>query len=69
MAVQQNKVTRSRRNQRRSHHALVAENPAECPDCGELRRPHHVCDACGHYDGREIVAIADEHEPDEEDAL
>ncbi|HYH19613.1 MAG TPA: 50S ribosomal protein L32, partial [Azospirillum sp.] len=27
----------------------------ECPSCGELKRPHHVCDACGQYDQREVV--------------
>jgi large subunit ribosomal protein L32 len=41
---------------RRSHHALVAEAFAECGNCGELKRPHHVCAHCGHYAGREIVA-------------
>ena len=68
MAVQQNKKTRSRRNMRRSHDALVAANPAECPNCGELKRPHHVCGACGHYAEREVVAAADEIDLDEEDA-
>jgi large subunit ribosomal protein L32 len=58
MAVQQNRVTRSRRNMRRAHDALVAANPNECSNCGELRRPHHVCPACGHYDGREVIAQA-----------
>lgn len=68
MAVQQNKVTRSRRNMRRAHDALVAANPNECPDCGELKRPHHVCPACGHYAGREVVATADEIDLDEDNA-
>jgi large subunit ribosomal protein L32 len=68
MAVQQNKVTRSRRNMRRAHDALVAANPNECPDCGELKRPHHVCPACGHYAGREVVAMTDEVDLDEDDA-
>jgi len=40
---------------RRSHDALNASNPQECPNCGELKRPHHVCAACGYYDGREVV--------------
>ncbi|MEM7317752.1 MAG: 50S ribosomal protein L32, partial [Pseudomonadota bacterium] len=39
MAVQQNKVSKSRRNNRRAHDALVAANPNECPNCGELKRP------------------------------
>jgi large subunit ribosomal protein L32 len=68
MAVPQNKITKSRRNQRRSHDALVAGNPQECSNCGELKRPHHVCGACGHYADREIVAAANEIDLDEEDA-
>ena len=68
MAVPQNKVTKSRRNMRRAHDSLVAGNPAECPNCGELKRPHHVCPACGFYDGREVVAAADEIDLDEDAA-
>ena len=35
---------------------------------GELRRPHHVCGACGHYDGREVVAQVEEVDLDDEAA-
>jgi large subunit ribosomal protein L32 len=41
---------------RRSHQALRPEAHAECGNCGELKRPHHVCSHCGHYDGREVIA-------------
>ncbi len=68
MAVPQNRITRSKRNMRRAHDALVADNPAECPNCGELKRPHHVCSECGHYAEREVVAMADEIDLDDEDA-
>lgn len=68
MAVPQNKITRSRRNMRRSHDSLVAANPAECPSCGELKRPHHVCGACGHYADREVVAKAAEADLDDDAA-
>ena len=68
MAVPKSKITPSRRGQRRSHDALVADNPAECGNCGELKRPHHVCGACGHYDDREVIAQADEIDLDEEAA-
>jgi large subunit ribosomal protein L32 len=41
---------------RRSHHALKATQFQECPNCGELKLPHNMCAACGHYNGREIVS-------------
>jgi large subunit ribosomal protein L32 len=55
MAVPKKKISKSRRDKRRAHHALAAASYAECPNCGELKRPHHVCSACGHYDGREVL--------------
>jgi len=57
MAVPKKKKSKSRRNMGRSHHALKAVASAECPNCGELRRPHHVCAAGGHYDGREVIEV------------
>ncbi len=68
MAVPKSKITRSRRGQRRSHDALVAGNPNECPSCGELKRPHHVCPSCGTYADREVIAQADEIDLDEDAA-
>ncbi|MCH4094237.1 MULTISPECIES: 50S ribosomal protein L32 [Acetobacter] len=56
MAVPKRKTSPSRRGMRRSHEALRVEAFAECSNCGELKRPHHVCSHCGHYDGREVVA-------------
>lgn len=58
MAVPKRKTTPSRRGMRRSHDALTTSAHAECPNCGELKRPHHVCGACGQYDGREVVQAA-----------
>ncbi len=59
MAVPKKKVSKSRRDMRRSHHGLSAAAYEECPNCGELKRPHHVCAACGHYNGREVLEAAD----------
>ncbi|MDO9707725.1 50S ribosomal protein L32 [Paracraurococcus lichenis] len=56
MAVPKKKVSPSRRGMRRSHEALSTQAHNECPNCGELKRPHHVCGQCGHYDGREVIA-------------
>ena len=59
MAVPKKKTSPSRRNMRRAHDALKSVTSEECSNCGELKRPHHVCAACGHYDGREVVESAD----------
>ena len=67
MAVPQNKITRSRRNMRRSHDALVAEISQECGNCGELKRPHHVCPACGYYGDREVVSVDAGFDVDDDD--
>ena len=56
MAVPKRKTTPSKRNMRRSHHALTPTKFQECPNCGELKLPHNMCQACGHYNGREIVS-------------
>jgi large subunit ribosomal protein L32 len=57
MAVPKKKTSPSRRNMRRSHHALKAIGPHECPNCGERKLPHHMCKSCGHYNGREVVKV------------
>lgn len=55
MAVPKKKTSKSRRNMRRSHHALKGSAFVECPNCGEMKRPHHVCSSCGYYKEREVV--------------
>lgn len=58
MAVPKKKISKSRRDMRRAHDALKPSMHIECPNCGELKRPHHVCGACGYYDGREVTKKA-----------
>ena len=55
MAVPKKKVSKSGRDMRRSHHRLRAVNLGECSNCGELKLPHHICQACGYYNGREVI--------------
>jgi large subunit ribosomal protein L32 len=28
-----------------------------CPQCGTLRKPHHVCPDCGTYKGESVLDI------------
>ena len=56
MDTPKKKVSKSRRDMLRSHDSLNINSYVECPNCGELKRPHAVCPSCGQYDGREVVA-------------
>ncbi len=55
MAVQQRKVTRSRKNMRRSHHALDTPTLTSCSKCGHKIQSHRVCRNCGYYKGQKVI--------------
>jgi large subunit ribosomal protein L32 len=55
MAVPKRKTSPSRRNMRRSHHALKPNTYVEDTDTGELKRPHHVDLKTGTYRGRQVL--------------
>jgi large subunit ribosomal protein L32 len=46
---------------RRSHHALEFKAAVhDCPNCGELKLYHHVCESCGQYRGTQVVGDTEE---------
>ena len=46
--------SRSRVRRRRSHHALKQTQLGVCPKCSESILPHHACQACGFYNGKQV---------------
>jgi large subunit ribosomal protein L32 len=60
MAVPKRKVSPSRRNMRRSHHALGANSFIEDKDSGELRRPHQIDLKTGRYKGRQVLTVKED---------
>jgi len=60
MAVPKRKTSKARRDKRRSSHwKLDAPNIVACPKCGAYRLSHRVCKACGTYNGREVMKVAE----------
>ena len=53
MAVPKRKVSKARRDKRRSSHwKLEPPGIVTCPKCGAYRLPHRMCKNCLTYSGR-----------------
>ncbi|MFO0417069.1 MAG: 50S ribosomal protein L32 [Pseudomonadota bacterium] len=57
MAVPKKRTSRSKRDMRRSHHALSRTYANVCPSCAEPVLPHRACTSCGTYRGKDVVAV------------
>lgn len=55
--VPKKKTSKSKRDMRRSHHALVPANLVECAQCHSKKQQHHICPSCGYYDGRKVLDV------------
>ncbi len=57
MANPKRRISRTRRDKRRAHHALNPAGSSLCTECFEPKLPHRVCPHCGHYKGREVIEV------------
>ena len=57
MPVPKYRTSASKRDMRRSHHALKAPGLSVCPNCQEVKQPHSACSACGHYKGKQVMQV------------
>ena len=58
MATPKGKVSKARRDSRRSAHwKLSMPGITKCPRCGKMKLNHRVCKECGYYDGQQIVHV------------
>ncbi len=56
MAVPKRKVSKARRDKRRSNvWKISAPSLVKCSQCGEFKITHRVCKECGYYNGREVI--------------
>ena len=54
MAVPARKKKKEKKAKRRTHYKLSINGVSECSNCGEMKKSHHVCSNCGHYDGKNV---------------
>lgn len=63
MAVPKCKVSKARRDSRRSANSkLSASGLVKCsnPDCNEMVKPHCVCKKCGFYGGKKVLSVKED---------
>ena len=52
MAHPKRKISRTRRDKRRTHYKAVSPTYVTCPNCGSTILYHRVCNECGDYKGK-----------------
>ncbi|MCL6582007.1 MAG: 50S ribosomal protein L32 [bacterium] len=57
MALPKRKISKARRDKRRTHFKLFSPTYTSCPQCQEAKLPHAVCLSCGYYKGQKIFEI------------
>jgi large subunit ribosomal protein L32 len=57
MALPKRRLSKTRGRKRRTHDRLSVPAVAQCPKCLQPVQRHRLCPHCGHYRGREVVAI------------
>jgi len=52
MAHPKRKISKTRRNKRRTHYKAVVPTTSSCQNCGSTVQYHRVCGECGYYRGK-----------------
>ncbi len=55
MAHPKHKISKQRRNKRRTHDNLELPTLSNCSNCGAAVLYHRVCPECGFYRGRLVI--------------
>jgi large subunit ribosomal protein L32 len=52
MAHPKHRISRTRRDKRRTHYKAIPATIASCSNCGAAVKYHTVCPECGYYRGK-----------------
>lgn len=48
------RMSKSRRDKRRTHYKATVPSMGVCANCGEIKLTHRACPSCGYYSGRSM---------------
>lgn len=66
MPAPKKRKTKSQKGKRRAHIKVEEQELTECPQCGEAKKPHTVCDNCGYYKGEQVIKQEQEEQEQQE---
>ena len=55
MAHPKRKISKTRRDKRRTHYKATAATISSCSNCGASVQYHRVCGECGYYRGKQAI--------------
>ncbi|MGF1584616.1 MAG: 50S ribosomal protein L32 [Bacteroidales bacterium] len=58
MAHPKRKISKTRRNKRRTHYKAIVPTMSTCQNCGTTVLYHRVCGECGYYRGKLAIEKA-----------
>lgn len=57
MAVPKKRRSKSKKRIKRAHWKATAPTLTTCSNCQAVINTHQACHVCGHYKGRQVIAI------------
>jgi len=60
MAHPKRKISKQRRNKRRTHIKVKPLTLMKCPNCGTTVQYHRICPSCGQYRGKQAIEKSEE---------
>lgn len=65
MALPKRKISKARRDRRRTHWKLALPSQSICDHCHKVKLPHLICPYCGYYKRKEVIKIKEKKEKKE----
>ncbi len=57
MGLPAKRRTKQSKRERAAHFALKATSLTTCPKCKHAILPHHICQNCGYYRGKDVLHL------------
>jgi large subunit ribosomal protein L32 len=68
MAQPKNRISKSRRDKKKTHKKMSVASLSKCKHCGRMKKPHAACPYCGYYKGKQVIEIKTKKKEDKSES-